>query len=225
MIIQRCLVYCSESSGANQRAGDICSRGGHQSYSFWETRRSESWASAPRDAAGVPCIALPGTFLCSRGAATGHEGPGSFRATPAQTSLWVSSGADAIPACLGGHLQTLGRALCWLIFHPWNKRLSALLHLAFCSSEWTFHSFTWNWTTTTWLFWNFRSHVFPLLMSKAVDSSKQEVNHCPVSHRGCLDSTCWDSWVTLKLDELGEGVKKHSHWVGGNGIYSWLMGI
>lgn len=93
-----------------------------QKNSFWEIQRSESWASVPRGSAVVfffNALQVLELFCAPRGT-TGQEHPWNLQAMVAQASLWVSSGADATHLCFEAHFQTLGRVMCWLIFHPRN---------------------------------------------------------------------------------------------------------
>lgn len=129
----------------------------------------------PRDPAVVLCIAVPRTLLCSRRYhKTGT--PRNFQALLEHSSLGVIWDWCNPSSTL--------RLTCKLLAEP-HVRPSSLpgmkellpFYLAFSFSEWTYNSFTWNWTTTIWL-----SHFFPLPVSKAVYSSKEDVDLSLISY-------------------------------------------
>lgn len=137
----------------------------------------------PRDPAVFLCIAVPRTLLCSKR----YHRTGTPLEFPSLTGPDVTVGVIWDWCNPSSALRPT-----WKLFaEPCVKSFSILgmkgflpFYLTFCFSEWTCDSFTWNWTTMIWLFGNLKGHFFPLPMSKAVYSSKEEVDHSPISYLG-----------------------------------------
>lgn len=124
----------------------------------WRTDRSESWAngrehgclyprrtpeqqllrsaevrgtaSAPRDPAGVLCVAVPGTLLCAKRC---HRTRRPLEFPRGQPRLpWGVIGADATPAPLRGPPANASQSHVVTHFPSSSERRCPLLHLALC---------------------------------------------------------------------------------------------
>lgn len=105
---------------------EIYSQGGHQSNSFWEIQRSESWASVPRDSAVVLSMCCSFWNFTPRGT-IGQNALGISKPRWPRLHCGCHLGLMQSQLCFEAHLQTLSRGMCWLIFLPRNETVSPLL--------------------------------------------------------------------------------------------------